>query len=148
MEPPRYVLGFLFDEEDWAVVLIEKQRPDWAHGKLNGVGGLIEPHEERNEAMTREFEEETGVYVARPYWRGFGEMIGVGWTVFLFEARAPMDTLRKTKTKTDEKVLIIPVDEAMISRKEVLVPSVSWLLLLAQDRSKLWTTIQKAKHIL
>jgi len=35
----EYVLGFLMD--NYRVVLIEKQRPAWQKGLLNGVGGHI-----------------------------------------------------------------------------------------------------------
>ncbi len=40
-----YVLGFAFDEDYEWVALIKKNRPQWQAGKLNGVGGKIEPNE-------------------------------------------------------------------------------------------------------
>ncbi len=36
-----YVVGFMFTEDEKQVVLIEKKRPEWQAGKLNGVGGKI-----------------------------------------------------------------------------------------------------------
>ncbi len=39
------VAGFLFDESRERVVLIKKQKPEWQSGRLNGVGGKIEPGE-------------------------------------------------------------------------------------------------------
>ena len=51
----EYVVGFMFSEE------ILKNKPDWQAGRLNGVGGKVEPNEYPDQAMVREFEEETGV---------------------------------------------------------------------------------------
>ena len=38
----KYSLGFVFDLPVEKVLLIEKQRPEWQKGKLNGIGGKIE----------------------------------------------------------------------------------------------------------
>ena len=59
----RYVLGFYFSHMYDNVVLIEKQRPDWQKGKLNGVGGAIQEGESDLDAMVREFKEEVGADV-------------------------------------------------------------------------------------
>ena len=48
----EYVCGFAFDNTKQYVTLIEKKRPNWQAGYLNGVGGHIEEGEvpfERNE---------------------------------------------------------------------------------------------------
>lgn len=42
------------------VLLIRKLRPAWQAGRLNGVGGKVEFGESPDEAMAREFREETG----------------------------------------------------------------------------------------
>lgn len=55
-----YVLGFLFRDAGRQVALIEKNKPDWMRGLLNGVGGKIESGESPHAAMGREFAEETG----------------------------------------------------------------------------------------
>ena len=59
----KYVVGYCFDPYFEHVVLIEKARPEWQAGKLNGVGGKIEPKETPRRAMVREFQEEAGVYI-------------------------------------------------------------------------------------
>ena len=65
----KYVVGFLFSpKHDW-VVLIEKLRPKWQVGLLNGVGGHIESGELSYKAMVREFHEEAGVPDTK--WRQF-----------------------------------------------------------------------------
>jgi 8-oxo-dGTP diphosphatase len=55
-----FVCGFLFSADKKQVALIEKERPDWQKGYLNGIGGHIEKNEVPLDTMIREFEEETG----------------------------------------------------------------------------------------
>lgn len=60
-----YVCGFLIcrtSQTNW-VALIRKARPSWQAGRLNGIGGSIEPGETALSAMRREFEEEAGVVI-------------------------------------------------------------------------------------
>lgn len=45
MSEKSYVVGFMLDQAREHVVLIEKNRPAWQAGKLNGVGGKVEPGE-------------------------------------------------------------------------------------------------------
>jgi 8-oxo-dGTP diphosphatase len=49
-------------------------KPDWQAGKLNGVGGKIEPGETSKTAMAREFHEETGVLTLPLEWDVFAKM--------------------------------------------------------------------------
>ncbi len=57
----RYVAGFLFREDQTEVALVRKKTPEWQAGKLNGIGGKVEPGETEYAAMVREFKEETGL---------------------------------------------------------------------------------------
>jgi 8-oxo-dGTP pyrophosphatase MutT (NUDIX family) len=130
MTPRRYCLGFCFDPEGKHVVLIRKNRPDWAKGLLNGLGGEINPEEPLEEAMAREFQEECGLFV-RP-WREFGVMTGGGREVHLMTARfLHIEQVRQT---TDEAVVVMPTRVTINPR--LLVPSVSWMIPLALDRNK------------
>jgi 8-oxo-dGTP diphosphatase len=73
----RYVCGFAFHGGGTVrprVVLIRKVKPDWQAGKLNGVGGKIEPGETSKTAMAREFHEETGVLTLPLEWDVFAKM--------------------------------------------------------------------------
>lgn len=65
-----YVCGFAF-EPDRRVWLIQKNRPEWQKGKLNGVGGKIEFNETAVAAMAREFQEEAGVAIPLQRWKQF-----------------------------------------------------------------------------
>src|SRR6187551_944090 len=59
-----YACGFLFSPDRARVLLIRKRRPAWQAGKLNGVGGKIEPSDDSPlAALTREFREEAGITI-------------------------------------------------------------------------------------
>lgn len=64
----EYVLGFMFNPDKSQVLLIEKIKPDFLAGKLNGIGGKIEPNELPKSAMSREFYEETGIGTSEEQW--------------------------------------------------------------------------------
>jgi len=57
------VLGFVFNEDRTRVLLIEKKRPEWQAGKINGLGGKVKGNETPHEAISREVEEESGLVV-------------------------------------------------------------------------------------
>jgi 8-oxo-dGTP pyrophosphatase MutT (NUDIX family) len=67
----RYVLGFAFTPSRKGVILIKKRRPNWQAGKLNGPGGKIEAGETPEQAMIREFKEETGIDTELGQWSDF-----------------------------------------------------------------------------
>ena len=62
-----YVCGFA--ENNGNILFIKKNRgPDAVVGKLNGVGGKVEPEESAHDAMVREFQEEVGVLTKKEDW--------------------------------------------------------------------------------
>lgn len=65
-----YVCGFAFDTSR-KVFLILKNRPEWQKGKLNGIGGKIEPGETALRAMAREFKEEAGLDIHISRWKQY-----------------------------------------------------------------------------
>lgn len=75
----EYVLGFAFTPSKGGVLLIRRARPTWQAGKLNGVGGKIEETDWCIEdAMTREFLEETGITTQESQWQLFGSHVKEG----------------------------------------------------------------------
>jgi 8-oxo-dGTP diphosphatase len=58
-----YVVGFMFNPAENAVLLLRKNRPTWQVGKLNGIGGRVEDGETPQQAMRRECVEEVGLDV-------------------------------------------------------------------------------------
>lgn len=69
----RFVVGFAFNLIKSKILLVEKRRPEWQKGLLNGVGGKIERGESPLEAMNRETLEETGLVLP---WIYRGKMVG------------------------------------------------------------------------
>lgn len=63
-----YVCGFMFNSKETHVALVEKAKPDWQRGLLNGIGGKIERGETPLMAMVREFKEETEVKTSKGDW--------------------------------------------------------------------------------
>src|ERR1044072_5346609 len=68
----RYVAGFAFDSTLGNVALIQKLKgPHGMAGKWNGIGGKIEGTETPRSAMSREFQEEAGLYIPAADWSCF-----------------------------------------------------------------------------
>lgn len=132
----QYVCGFAFDPLG-QVVLIQKKRPAWQAGKLNGVGGHVEPGEAPASAMAREFFEETGVSTLAVCWEPFLELTtestGAVCTFFVFNQQIRDDRgfdLREVVSKTDEPVLFNSPDHLIFHHETVA--NVPWLLVLAE----------------
>lgn len=118
----QYVCGFMFDD-DGSVLLIEKLRPDWQTGKLNGVGGRIEDGESGEEAMRREFLEETGIDHAD--WKLFCVLKDArGWPVLFYRAEGAIQNAIST---TDE----MPLSCSVSNLPANVIPNLRWLIPMA-----------------
>lgn len=121
----EYVVGFAFDTFG-KVALIEKNRPAWQAGRLNGIGGHVEPGEAPATAMRREFREETGTDLAG--WELFAVMDFPGARIHFYRllnlAPGVLDNLATT---TDERVYVLWAHSLPGS----LIPNLSWLIPLA-----------------
>lgn len=104
----NYCLGFLTNPEATHVLLMEKRRPAWQAGRLNGIGGKLEGDETGVEAMERECQEETGLAVSG--WTSMGSIAFEGGTVFVFRGVVDLSLARST---TDEQVRVVKLDEAI-----------------------------------
>ena len=109
-------------------------------GRLNGIGGHIEPGETPAQAMQREFREETGV--AHGDWYNFGELVAAAgqdandpaeWRVHLFACFS--SDVDAAETVTDEGVGTFSVSSLNIDNCTVadhaIMPNVSWLIPMA-----------------
>lgn len=100
-----FVIGFAFDLAKDQLLLIEKKRPLWMAGLLNGVGGKIEPNESPEQAMAREFFEEANVSTLSSDWKLFHyEKRFDGPELYFFCADIP-GLMDHTKSMTDERLL-------------------------------------------
>lgn len=68
----EYVAGFLMTERQ--VLLVRKNHPHHLAGKLNAIGGKIDPGETKYAAMCREFKEETDILIT--HWSHFCTLQG------------------------------------------------------------------------
>lgn len=128
----KYCLGFLFSFAGPLpqVVLIQKTRPAWMAGKLNGVGGHVEVGEFPHDAMVREFREETGVEIE--YWTAFAQVVYPDCEIFCFAAQENDKTF-EVHSITDEKVGVYQVDQIVGALRNL-----TWMIPMAITRLVYW----------
>jgi len=130
----EYVCGFLFNPERRSVVLIQKNRPEWQKGRLNGVGGHIDndiEHTYPAVAMSREFEEETDVKIIPNDWFPLIELTDKrNWKVYFFTAFADKKQWNSIKQTTDEIIVKVRLD--FLARSNTIY-NLQWLIPLALD---------------
>ena len=122
----KMVVGFLFSKDEKIVALIWKKRPEFQAGKLNGIGGNIEPGESPYDAMIREFKEETGTDVRD--WKHFCKMTGSEFELECFKA---FDDVQLAST-TDETVQWVRVSDVVCGSAKV-VKDLMWMIPMALD---------------
>lgn len=120
----EYVLGFLFSADLERVVLVEKSKPAWQRGLLNGVGGAIEPGESPAGSMDREFHEET----ACPFSFRWTPLLVIDYPearVYVFAtATAGVFDLRGLPGE--------PVDWYPVKEVKGTIPNLAWMLPMAK----------------
>jgi len=123
------VVGFLFNPEMDKVVLIEKNRPDWQKGFMNGVGGKTEESDQDIYfTMKREFSEEAGLDIND--WNNFCSIYGRTWKCYFFFSVS--DKYNEVKTKTDEPVKIVNVKDLY---DLPVIDNLRWLIPMCKDRA-------------
>ena len=125
----QYVCGFAFSHDLERIALIEKQKPDWQKGFLNGIGGKIEDHETPKQAMQREFLEEAGVDFV--FWHPLCVITGSDWEVHFFYGLFQPTQFSEIKTVEQEKVLVINLK--YFNQYKVL-QNLMWLVPMALHR--------------
>ena len=131
----EYVLGFAFDENEYYVALIEKKRPKWQAGKLNGIGGHLEKGETTVSAMVREFKEETGYETIEAQWIEFTRMKFPEIIVHCFYTHLPIKVIIKgLKTITDERIISTAVID--VPARNFFILNLKWLIPMAMVHQK------------
>lgn len=125
------VCGLVFSRDMGMVVLVEKKRPEWMAGMLNGVGGATKEGELRaRTTMARKCLDETGLDVPLDDWQMLAEFVSPASKmriVFFYTlADLPME-----KPKNDEQIFFIPVGDTL---PDNIVPDLSWLIPMAVAR--------------
>jgi len=126
----NYVTGFIFSEDLTHVVLLEKLSPSWQKGLFNGVGGKIENDELPAQAMVRECEEETGVFIRENDWVHYVHLKKPNYfelDVFF----AISDLAFSAKSTEKEQVHILKINKL----PKNIIPNLKWLIPLALDQS-------------
>jgi len=127
----QLVAGFMFDRFGKEVALIQKARPDWQKGHLNGIGGHVEKGETFHQAMIREFEEETGVHEEN--WTATVSFLRAEKFALMFYS-CFSDKVYDVKTTTDEKVHIVRVDTLAFTTIPI-ISNLLWLIPLQLDKT-------------
>lgn len=130
----KYVVGFMFDATMTSVALIQKQKPAWQAGLLNGIGGKIEAGETPLEAMEREFDEEAGMRGQPDNWKHFCSMAGTNndgsqFEVDFFFAKGDVESLTSMEA---EKIGVYSCG-AICAGDWKTVGNVPWIVALAID---------------
>lgn len=128
----NYTLGFAFNTDRSKIVLIKKNRPAWQAGKLNGIGGKVEPGETNEEAMCREFHEECGVQTTPEDWHYFSRINGQMGDVFCY--RMFDEKIMQARTCLDEEVMIM--DVSLDALRHVAMSNLPWLIGIAIDETQ------------
>jgi 8-oxo-dGTP diphosphatase len=122
-----YVCGLCFNEADTKLLLIQKKHgPENLLGKWNGVGGKVEPGEQPSAAMTREFQEETGVVTGNA-WVPFLLLCRPGeWRVHFYHTHSN-EAVNTARTTTDEVVGPFLLSDLPVT----LVLNLNWIIPMA-----------------
>ncbi len=130
----EYVAGFLFTHDKKQVALIEKIKPDWQKGKLNGIGGKIEGEETIFEALSREFYEEAGWHTLPNFWTHFCTLEHCGNLVYFLKHIVTEQLLTPILTSTTEEKVDWYNVEDIINNKLNIIPNLKWLIPVALDK--------------
>ncbi len=110
----EYVLGFRFDNIG-NVLLIQKNRPNWQKGRVNGVGGKIEPGENPDDAMCREFIEETGIHTDTGEWELVSCLEEDDHSIWVYRS---FGEINSAQSLTDEELLICQTNQLPVNSLE------------------------------
>lgn len=141
----EYVLGFAFCKDYSGfnrVMLIRKNKPVWQAGKLNGVGGKVELTDPTTCcAMSREFEEETGLKSEPAAWKRFAIMEFPAARVHCFTTVFIWKEFKKASSTTTEPLEDCQFDEKFLEKMlhRNALPNIAWLVPMAY--AAWWSTM-------
>lgn len=130
----EYVVGFRFDDRN--VLLLRKNRPLWQAGRLNGIGGKIEPNELPALAMLREWKEEVGPDNCACQWDYRICLTGQYFVLHVFSSEGaisiPLERFGPDGTARNdvgEILTIVPWDKL----PDDTIPNLHWMVPLCHD---------------
>jgi 8-oxo-dGTP diphosphatase len=120
----QLVVGFLFSDSGRQLIVIHKNRPAWQAGRVNVPGGKVEPGETPQDAVHREWFEETGVQIFG--WDQFAALEGTDFELFCF-MHFDTSKLLRCHTTTDELIDSVNVSDLPAN----MLPNARWLIPMA-----------------
>jgi len=130
MATQNYVAGFLFRDNQTQVALVCKQKPAWQHGKLNAIGGKVEPGETEYAAMVREFKEEAGMEITD--WTPVAILSCGDATIHFFRSFAGNSVELPSVSDTGESLWWVGA-ERFCESVFPCIPNLKWLVPMAAD---------------
>jgi len=121
-------LGFIYTPDYKYVLLIQKQRPVFHAGKLNGLGGKQEEGESVRACISREVEEESTLRIDPESWQQMAVMSWLEWHVEVFAVVYNGD-IEDIASLASEEVAWYPVNDL----PKHVMSNLPWLIPLGID---------------
>ncbi len=103
MKKTKYVVSYIFDENNEKVLLIKKKRPVFLVGKMTGICGHVEDFDESHtHAIQREVEEESNIRLNLEQIHLIDSVIGDDYTLDVYAIIINEEQLNNFKNNIDE----------------------------------------------
>lgn len=122
---PAFVLALLYSVDRRHVVLMRRTRPAWQAGRVNALGGRLQPGESAVAAARREVREECGVDVAE--WREV--LVWEDAEYVMHVMRGVSELALEARTIEDQEVFLADVR----ALPDNVIDNLRWLVPLALD---------------
>jgi 8-oxo-dGTP diphosphatase len=126
----QYTVGFAFTDRSEVLLIHKLKGPAAVRGRLNGIGGKVEPGETFLECVVREFEEETGLQIPGDRWTLKVVLSGSDWKVHFYSTRISTEEAEAASTMEVEEVGLYHAHEVLW--KGNVVPNLRWLIPIMQ----------------
>jgi 8-oxo-dGTP pyrophosphatase MutT (NUDIX family) len=153
LQTKRYVLGFAFHRGNVALIFKTKG-PSYVIGTWNGIGGKVEFTDlSIEDAMSREFFEETGMIVPSSHWHHFSTQRGVSDDVTNYYLHSlvthlpdDQDFSEIKNTEGDGEIvrwMSYDDPETIDVFNSVITPNLKWMIPLALDHTTGFLNIEE-----
>lgn len=135
------------------VLLVLKDKPAWQKGRLNLVGGKVEPGETPVQAAVRELKEESGLspmHDTDPDWGGpvvCGKIIGVDCVIYCLNCNVVADPFGKLKPRDSETEKVDWYQFWKIKDDPRLMPNLKVIIPLLFMDSRGWIIIDQESSL-
>jgi 8-oxo-dGTP diphosphatase len=124
----KATLGFIYTPLLDQVLLIQKSKPVFHKGLLNGLGGKTDPGETAAQCIAREVQEESGLVIQEEDWLQIGSLKWTEWSVDVLVAKYSGDQ-NKALSLTGDPVTWYETNKLPAN----VVSNLNWLIPLGID---------------